>query len=98
MTVGPACDARAKRAAARAERLQTSSDDETLADIAQGADLGADESSEDGASDDDDSVDAGTIPGGGGSEWRSRGRRKRDMSAQSKYKCHHLPDVLPSQA
>ena len=39
ITVGPSSDAaRAKRAAARAERVQTSSDDETLADIAQGAD------------------------------------------------------------
>ena len=88
MTVGPACEA-------RAERLQTSSKDETLADIAQGSDSGADESSEDGAPDDDDAVDGGATPGGGGSEWRSRGRRKRDISAQSKFKCRHLPDVLP---
>ena len=96
MTVGPACDVRAKQAAARAERLQTSSDDETLADIARGADpVSGGESSEDGASDDDDSVDGGATPGGGGSEWRSRGRRKRDISAQSKFKCRHLPDVLP---
>ena len=97
MTVGPACDARAKRAAARAERLQTSSNDETLADIAQGGDSGADESSEDGASDDDDSVDGGATPGGGGSEWKSRGRRKRDLSAQGKFKCQHLPDVVIEQ-
>ena len=77
MTVGPACDA-------RAERLQTSSKDETLADIAQGADpvSGAGESSEDGTSDDDDSVDGGTTPGGGGIKWRWRGRRKRDLSAR----------------
>ena len=39
MTVGSFSDAaRAKRAAARAERVQTSSNDETLADIAQGSD------------------------------------------------------------
>ena len=39
MTVGPASDdARVERAAARAERLQTSTVDETLVDIAQGAD------------------------------------------------------------
>ena len=96
MTVGPACDARAKRAAARAERLQTSTVDETLADIARGADpVSGGESSEDGASDDDDSVDGGATPGGSGSEWRSRGRRKRDLSAQGKFKCQHLPDVLP---
>ena len=67
MTVGPACDA-------RAERLQTSSKDETLADIAQGADpvSGAGESSEDGTSDDDDSVDGGTTPGGGNHPENSR--------------------------
>ena len=84
MTVGPACNARVKWAAARAERLQPSSDDETLADIAQGADpvSGAGESSEDGTSDDDDSVDGGTTPGRGGIKWRWRGRRKRDLSAR----------------
>ena len=39
MTVGSFSDAaRAKRAAARAARVQTSSNDETLADIAQGSD------------------------------------------------------------
>ena len=97
MTVGPASDdARAERAAARAERLQPSTVDETLVDIAQGADpVSGGESSEDGASDDDDSVDGGATPGGGGSEWRSRGRRKRDISAQSNFKCQHLPEILP---
>ena len=83
MTVGPASDA---ARAASEERLQTSSDDETLADIAQGADPvsggGESSSSEDGTSDDDDSVDGGTTPGGGGIKWRWRGRRKRDLSAR----------------
>ena len=80
MTVGSFADAaRAKRAAARAERLQT----ETPVDTARGADpVSGGESSEDGASDDDDSVDGGTTPGGGRSKWRWRGRRKRDLSAR----------------
>ena len=97
MTVGSFADAaRAKRAAARAERLQTSTVDETLVDIARGADpVSGGESSEDGASDDDDSVDGGATRGGGGSEWKSRGRRRRDLSAKSMYKCQQLPDVLP---
>ena len=97
MTVGPASDdARAERAAARAERLQTSTVDETLVDIAQGADsVSGGESSEDGASDDDGSVDGGATPGGGGSEWKSRGRRKRDVSAKSMFKCQRLPPELP---
>ena len=82
MTVGPASDA---ARAASEERLQTSSDDETLADIAQGADpvSGGGESSEDGTSDDDDSVDGGATRGGGGSKWKSSGRKKRNVSAQS---------------
>ena len=93
MTVGPASDA---ARAASEERLQTSSDDETLADIAQGADpvSGGGESSEDGTSDDDDSVDGGATPGGGGSGWKLW-RAKRDLSAESKFKCQLLPDVLP---
>ena len=62
MTVGPASvDARAKRAAARAERLQTSTVDETLVDIARGADPVSD-----GASDDDESVDRGATRAGAG--------------------------------
>jgi hypothetical protein len=97
MTVGPASDAaRAQRAAARAERLQTSTVDETLVDIARGADpVSGGESSEDGASDDADSVDGGATRGGGGSEWKSRGRRRRDLSAKSMYKCQQLPPELP---
>ena len=86
MTVGPASDdARAERAAARAERLQTSTVDETLADIAQGADLvsGDASSEDDSSSSDDGEVDGGATPGGGGSEWKSRGRAKRDLSAKS---------------
>ena len=96
MTVGPASDA---ARAASEERLQTSSDDETLADIAQGADPvsggGESSSSEDGTSDDDGSVDGGATPGGGGSGWKSWKGRQRDLSAQSKFKCMFLPDVLP---
>ena len=95
MTVGPSSDA---ARAASEERLQTSSDDETLADIARGADSSGEdpESSEDGTSDDDDSGDGGATPGGGGSAWRSRGRRTRDlMSAKSNFKCRFLPEVLP---
>ena len=97
MTVGPTSDAaRAKRAAARAERLQTSTVDETLVDIARGADpVSGGESSEAPSSDDDNSVDGGATRGGGGSKWESRGRRKRDLSAKSMYKCQNLPDVLP---
>ena len=98
MTVGPASDdARAERAAARAERLQTSTVDETLVDIAQGADpVSAGESSEDDSSSSDDGeVDGGATPGGGGSEWKSRGRAKRDLSAKSIYKCQQLPPELP---
>ena len=58
MTVGPTSDAaRAKRAAARAERLQTSTVDETLVDIARGADpVSGVESSEDDSSSADDDV------------------------------------------
>ena len=89
MTVGPASDdARAERAAARAERLQTSTVDETLADIARADPVSGGESSEDDSSSSDDgSVDGGATPGGGGSEWKSRGRRRRDLSAKSMYKC-----------
>ena len=65
-------------------------------DIARGADaVSGGESSEDGASDDDDSVDGGATRGGGGSEWKGRGRYRRDLSATSMYKCQQLPDVLP---
>ena len=73
------------------------SDDETLVDIAQGADpvSGGGESSEDGTSDDDDSVDGGATPGGGGSGWKLWRRVRRDLSAESKFKCQLLPDVLP---
>ncbi len=98
MTVGPASDdARAERAAARAERLQTSTVDETLVDIAQGADLvsGGESSEDDTSSSDDGEVDGGATPGGGGSEWKSRGRAKRDLSAKSIYKCQQLPPELP---
>jgi hypothetical protein len=98
MTVGPASDdARAERAAARAERLQTSTVDETLVDIAQGADLvsGGESSEDDSSSSDDGEVDGGATPGGGGSEWKSRGRAKRDLSAKSIYKCQQLPPELP---
>ena len=94
MTVGPASDA---ARAASEERLQTSSDDETLADIARGADpvSGGESSEDDSSSSDDDSVDGGATPGGGGSEWKSRGRTKRDLSAKSIYKCQQLPPELP---
>ena len=96
MTVGPTSDAaRAKRAAARAERLQTSTVDETLVDIARGADPVSGGESSKAPSSDDDSVDGGATRGGGGSKWESRGRRKRDLSAKSMYKCQNLPDVLP---
>ena len=98
MTVGPASDdARVERAAARAERLQTSTVDETLVDIAQGADLvsGGESSEDDSSSSDDGEVDGGATPGGGGSEWKSRGRAKRDLSAKSIYKCQQLPPELP---
>ena len=65
-------------------------------DIARGADpVSGGESSEHGASDDDDSVDGGANRGGGGSEWKSCGRRRRDMSAKSMYKCQQLPPDLP---
>ena len=96
MTVGPTSDAaRAKWAAARAERLQTSTVDETLVDIARGADpVSGGESSEAPSSDDDDSVDGGATRGGGGSGWKLW-RAKRDLSAESKFKCQLLPDVLP---
>jgi len=96
MTVGPTSDAaRAKRAAARAERLQTSTVDETLVDIARGADPVSGGESSKAPSSHDDSVDGGATRGGGGSKWESRGRRKRDLSATSMYKCQNLPDVLP---
>ncbi len=103
MTVGPAsddasakrADASAKRAAARAERLQTSTVDETLVDIARGADPVSGGVSSEDASADDDSVDGGATRGGGGSKWKSRGRRRRDLSATSMYKCQQLPAELP---
>ena len=64
MTVDSFADAaRAKRAAARAERLQT----ETPVDTARGADpVSGGESSEDGTSDDDDSVDGARPRAGAG--------------------------------
>ena len=92
MTVGPACDA-VRSGQPRVRSVCRPPPTTKASRISRG--VPTEGRTEDGTLDVDDSVEGGATPGGGGSEWRSRGRRERDMSAQSKYKCQHLPDVLP---